>query len=131
MTDERKPNGWTESALEAVIAWFPDLPKFIRVIFASATIYLVLCLVAQVNPVALFEAGGNAARSWVLDNRATDAQYRAAITQERADMIQLLREQNNDLRGQIRRPSTGTEGRLYELERKVDALLHAHPKVKP
>lgn len=139
MNDEDKPNpagrraydgkqqGWTEAALANVIAWFPDLPKAIKVIFASATIYLVLCLVAQVSPVGPFKAFGSAFLAERDAARAVAAEDRQREHAERADLIALLMEQNRELRAAAA-GDPDLEPRVRLLERKMDALLDTHPK---
>lgn len=132
MVDESKGDnqqGWTEAALSAVIAWFPDLPKWVRVCFASATIYLVLCLVAQVSPVALFEALSGGVREWVHESRTIAAEERGAAAKERADLISLLMEQNRELRDQAERDPRLAE-RVTVLERRMEVLLDQHPQAR-
>lgn len=138
MTDEQKRSGWTEAALSAVIAWFPDLPRLVKATFASATIYLVLCLVAQVSPVALFQAGRNEFREWVQESRQAAAENRAAVAKERADMILLLREQLSDARSQARPGADPVlaskverlDRDLRRLQWQLDVLLDEHPKAR-
>lgn len=128
MSDKPK-TGWTEGALDAIVAWFPDLPRAVKVFFASATIYLVLCLVAQVSPVAMFEAGSNGLRGWVQENRAIAAQERQMAMSERQDLIGLLLEQNRELRKQAA-GDPELEERVRILESKMDALIEGHPKAR-
>ena len=125
--EPERPQGWTESALSAVIAWFPDLPKTIKVIFASATIYLVLCLVAQVSPSAPFKAFAGAFMAERAAARAVAAEDRRQQRAERADLIALLMEQNRELRAAAQ-GDPDLEARVQRLERKMDALLDTHPK---
>lgn len=131
MSDEnqKRDSGWTEAALDAVISWFPGLPKWVKVIFASATIYLVLCLVAQVSPVSLFSALGNATQEWVAENRKIEAEQRGADRAERSELVALLLEQNRELRNQAV-TDPGLAERVRVLERKMDAILSGHPADK-
>lgn len=128
--EERR--GWTEAGLDAVVGWFPGLPKWIKVIFASATIYLILCFVSQIPPLAFPQAVGLALRDSVTQNRQLAAAQREADAKERADIIRLLlderaelRAQAADLRSQIR---PDTEYRVTRLEEQVQRLMAAHPR---
>lgn len=126
-SDQKK--GWTEAGLEAVISWFPDLPKWVKVIFAAATIYLILCLVAQIPPLALPQAAGSAVMTWA-DRQANIAdQQRQQTAAERADLIALLMEQNRELRAQAADDPELAE-RVRVLELKMAALLEGHPKIR-
>lgn len=130
--DEEKKRGWTEAALDAVIAWFPDLPRAIKVVFASATIYLVLCLVAQVSPLALFRAATGGLRDWVQHGRQIAAGDRERLDRERADVIVILREQSADLREQLREARAETHSmsaaRVEAIDRRLQKLEEAHRK---
>ena len=123
-TDPKK--GWTEAGLEAVISWFPDLPRWVKVIFAAATIYLILCLVAQIPPLALPQAAGSALTVWAdRQSEIADHQRRQTAT-ERADLIALLMEQNRELRQQAA-DDPELARRVHVLEQKMAALLEGHP----
>lgn len=147
MTDDRREGpeerrGWTEAGLDAVVGWFPGLPKWIKVFFASATIYLILCFVSKIPPMALPQTVGDAARAWIAAGREQGAQERIREDSERADIIKLLlderaelRAQAADLRSQIRPDNDYRIKRLEERAEAVDAklqsLLDAHPRVQP
>lgn len=133
---ERKPQGWTEAALSAVISWFPDLPRPVKVVFASGTMYLVLCLMAQVSPVAAFVALQATVQGWVSESRAVAAAERASAAQDRQDVITLLREQNNALRDDLlairasaERPAAvaALEARINALDQRLAVLEAGHP----
>lgn len=129
-TDQKdQKKGWTEAGLDAVVGWFPDLPKWVKVVFASATIYLILCLVAQIPPLALPQAAGATIARWADESRAEAKQERTAAAAERADLIGLLMEQNRELRAQAADDPELAE-RVRVLELKMAALLEGHPKIR-
>lgn len=150
MTDEKparqdepeQRRGWTEAGLDAVVGWFPGLPKWIKVFFASATIYLILCFVSQIPPMALPQTIGNAFSMRLADQRERDTLERLRDTNERADIIKLLleeradlRAQQADLRSQIRPDTDYRLKRLEEraelVDEKLQRLLDAHPRARP
>ena len=124
--EERQKSGWTEAGLDAVVGWFPGLPRWIKVIFASATIYLILCFVSQIPPLALPQAVGGEIKTWLDQSRQEHVEQRVEAAAERADLIALLLEQNRELRKQaVADPALAD--RVRTLERKMDALLFGHP----
>ena len=136
--DAARP-GWTEAILAAIADWLPDLPRAAKTVFAGAAIYLVLCLVAQISPVALFQAVGNATGDWVDQNRQIEAEARGAARQERADIIALLRDQNADLRTQLQTAYPGPviasrvadhDRALRQLQYQMDVLMDQHPRAR-
>lgn len=126
MTDEEKSKGWTEAGLDAMAKWLPALPRWIKTIFGSAMVYLVLCFVSQIPPLALPQAIGDAISDVALHNRAVSDQARAEEGKERADLVALLLEQNRELRKQAAADPQLAE-RVRVLEKKMDALLIGHP----
>lgn len=139
MTEEQPPkSGWTEAGLDAVVSWFPALPKSVKVIFASATIYLILCLVAQIPPQTLPAAVGAAIGDWLQSTRQRTEADRSEVAKERADVIQLLMDERAELRAQAdaMRATPNSDARVDALEQRMrvvetqlHALLDAHPKV--
>ena len=126
-TDQDK-DGLIEGGQNAVVKWLPGLPRWVKTIFASFAVYLVLCFVSQIPPLALPEAVGGEVKQWLAQSRAEQSEQHRAASAERADLIALLLEQNRELRQQAA-SDPDLAARVRILERKMDALLDAHPKV--
>lgn len=128
---ERKHGDFIQGSLTSVVGWFPDLPRPFKVLASTAFLYLVFCFVAQVKPQDPPVAIGEAIRQYVAESRAESRK-------ERDDIVALLRETNADLKAaavmeredraealrvarETRDLLAGLEGRVSELERRVDA----------
>ncbi len=119
-----------DNVLQAMAAWFPDLPRWCKVTLSLMLAYSIICMfLMQVSPADPFRAAGQMLQGYVSHERELQAEDRSTAAAERADLIGLLMEQNRELRNQAAK-DPDLASRVSVLERKMATLLDQHPKAR-